>query len=335
MSKEKITLVIQGPMHPNAMLMMSMHAHAFDIVFSTWRVNPEEEKRIEEHLKDVNCTKLVFNNIESLNFRNNQSNRFYQFYTTLKGMQLVDTEYVIKLRSDEYYTNLDPFVERVLANPEKIVTNEVFFRDPRSDGNENFMLHPSDHLYGGKTVDLIKALKKCVEDCKAYTIEELDQVFSAIKNRSYAIVPEQHLFANYLVTKHGTDFSGPAFSVNTALQLTKKACEIVKSGELGFYCISFFKTFSFYPSSAYFKLETDLEDMSSISVESEKIKENPKGKQKTPQRELPATDVDHNFSPLPLDIENVPNIISEMPLGINIPEKPSVRTIPNPRRFRK
>lgn len=256
-----VTLVIQGPMHPNAIIMMKMHAHAFDIVFSTWKVNPEEENKIEEHLREVECTKLVFNNIDSLEFMNNQSNRYYQFYTTLKGMQLVDTEYAIKIRSDEYYTDLSPFVEKMLENPEKIVTNEVFFRDPRSSTNENFMLHPSDHLYGGKTEDLVNMLRKSVDDCKNHTVEDLDRMLGSIKNRSYVIVPEQHLFANYLITRHGVNLSGEKLTVAKAMKLTKKNCEIVKSSDLGFYCISFFKSFNFYPTAAYFKAESDIENI--------------------------------------------------------------------------
>lgn len=255
----RVTLVVQGPMHPNAIIMMKMHAHAFDIVFSTWRVNPEEETKIEEHLKDVECTKLIFNNLESLEFKNNQANRYYQFYTTLKGMQLVDTEYAIKIRSDEYYTDLMPFVEKMVSNPKKLVTNEVFFRNPRSNSNENFMLHPSDHLIGGKTEDLVNMLKKCVDDCRNHTEEDLDGMLRSIKNRSYLIVPEQHLFANYLITKHKIDFSKGKLTADEAMSLTKNNCEIVKSRDLGFYCISFSKTFNFYPNATYFSSSSDLE----------------------------------------------------------------------------
>ena len=128
MYKDKVTLLIQGPMHPNAVVMMQIHSANFNVIFSTWR--SEDEELVENSLKDIDFTRVVFSNMSSLPHRNNEQNRFYQFFTTYQGLKMVETEYVIKVRSDEYYTDLRPLVDKMFLEPSKLVTNDVFFRNP-------------------------------------------------------------------------------------------------------------------------------------------------------------------------------------------------------------
>ena len=49
----------------------------------------------------------------------------YHVASTLNGLKKVTTKYAIKLRSDEYYSDLSKFVEKIKNNPEKVITRKL------------------------------------------------------------------------------------------------------------------------------------------------------------------------------------------------------------------
>jgi len=260
MFKDKFTVVIQGPLHPNSLVAIKAISRDFNVVISSWKTNSVDEKNLDTLLERAEHVTVVSHSIESLEFKNNQANRFYQFYSTYKGVCLVDTEFVIKMRSDEYYTNLVPLAEKILKNPGKFVCNDVFFRNPETNEQENFLFHPSDHLYGGKTEDIKQTLKACVDDCLTKTPEELSIQMADLINRQYPIVPEQHLFANFILSIYPTmSLQTKKKDVSTDLiNMMKANCEIVPCTSLGFYSVSFTQTFCFYPSEKYYNERKDL-----------------------------------------------------------------------------
>ena len=75
----------------------------------------------------------------------------YQIVSTLSGLKEINTSYVIKLRSDEYYT-LDKIINLFLSNPDKVITHNLFFR-PAKPVWGNY--HISDKIILGKTENLI------------------------------------------------------------------------------------------------------------------------------------------------------------------------------------
>lgn len=260
MFKDKITVVIQGPLHPNSLIAIRSISRDFNVVISHWKTNNKDEKNLDDLLERGDHTTVVSHSMESLSFKNNEANRFYQFYSTYKGMCLVDTEFVIKMRSDEYYTNLIPFAEAILENPDKYTSNDIFFRNPETNENENFLFHPSDHLYGGRTDLLKQTLKTCIDDCLDKTPEDLTIQMADLKNKQYPIVPEQHLFGNFILTKN-PDLSLQSKkkdSTNELVKLMKENCKIVPCTELGFYSVSFSQNFCYYPSEKYYSERKDL-----------------------------------------------------------------------------
>ena len=268
MYKDKITVVIQGPLHPNSLISIRALTKDFNVVVSTWKTSARDERNLENLLERGDYATVTSHCIDSLNPIHNDANRFYQFFSTLKGVILTDTEYVIKMRSDEYYTDLIPFAKMMLKNPEKLVTNDVFFRNPETNEHENFSGHPSDHLFGGKTVHIQKMLELCIEDCKTKTPEQLTIKFADLKNRSYDIVPEQHIFGNFILAKNPKySFQAKIATAKEDLfKLMKENCEIVPSTELGFYSISFSdpsnnRKFCFYPDESYFNPRKDLREI--------------------------------------------------------------------------
>jgi hypothetical protein len=263
MYKDKITVIIQGPLHPNSLIAIRTMSRDFNIVISTWKTNSRDEKNLDLLLENGDHVTVVSHNLDSLDFKNNSSNRFYQFYSTYKGALLVETEFCIKMRADEYYTNLSPLAEAILKNPDKLVTNDVFFRNPESVEIENFHCHPSDHLYAMKTETLVKAMKVALEDCKSKTIEQLDIPYADLKNRTYPIVPEQHLFVSFILAKDPDfNFQSKAKDKDEKLkQLVKDNSMIVPSSELGFYSISYMQSYSFYPDEKFYNPRKDLKSL--------------------------------------------------------------------------
>jgi len=89
-----------------------------------------------------------------------ERNMYNQMYNINKLLNLVDTEYCIKLRSDEYFIDMDEFIEIMKTN-KKLVTTNLFFI-----GTDYYI---SDHLFGTNTYDfknMISNLKDILENKK-------------------------------------------------------------------------------------------------------------------------------------------------------------------------
>jgi hypothetical protein len=89
-------------------------------------------------------------NLEEQKIFNNQ-NIYYQVYTTIRGLYEVKTKYVLKVRSDEIYSDLKDLIDEIFINPDKIITTNIFIRRVN-----HFSYHCSDHLIGGLTKNIIK-----------------------------------------------------------------------------------------------------------------------------------------------------------------------------------
>ena len=89
-----------------------------------------------------------------------ERNMYNQMYNINKLLHLVDTEYCIKYRSDEYFIDMDEFIEIMKTN-KKLITTNLFFI-----GTDYYI---SDHLFGTNTEDfklMISNLKDILENKK-------------------------------------------------------------------------------------------------------------------------------------------------------------------------
>lgn len=117
---------------------------------------------------DSTWTKDTFKPVKSVRAMN-RHNIYYHARGTLLGLDMVPdhVRYVVKHRSDEFYTRLRPILDAVRSNPDKIVTSNIFFRDM------SFMkrIHISDHIIAG-TKENVRALmeetRKFLETDKAF-----------------------------------------------------------------------------------------------------------------------------------------------------------------------
>jgi tetratricopeptide (TPR) repeat protein len=141
---EKIDIVLQGPYTDFTNEIISTYlqlSFVNNIIVSYWE----------------NDIGKIYNSSRVLFVKNKYpqssgiDNRNYQIVSSLSGLKLATTEYVIKMRSDQKYTK------------ESMYKMYKFFFDNKKDDHKifvggifpNLLFHPKDHLFWGKTDDLI------------------------------------------------------------------------------------------------------------------------------------------------------------------------------------
>jgi len=90
---------------------------------------------------------------------------YNQMYNIWRVLDQVDTEYCIKHRTDEYYLNMDEYID-IMKTQDKLIVNNLFFI-----GKDYYI---SDHIFGCKTKDfknMIFNLKNILE--KKITIQDI------------------------------------------------------------------------------------------------------------------------------------------------------------------
>jgi hypothetical protein len=113
-----------------------------NVTLSTWKnYNIDNVKRF---ISSNNCC--------------NAQNIYLQMYTTYNGVKSINTEYTIKTRTDEFYSDWGYFLSQMTDNPNKIICNNIFFR------KDSRKLHISDHVLGGKTSLLTRITEKCLDN---------------------------------------------------------------------------------------------------------------------------------------------------------------------------
>jgi hypothetical protein len=144
------TLVFQGPLHKNFLygLLDNYAEYTDNIIVSHWDTDDVE---LIEYLRECNVPHKAITNtfFKKYNVYQNQ-NVYYQVYTSYMGMKEVNTPFVLKLRTDQWYGNLVPMFESVIANPTKYNCANLHFRPDRL-----FKYHPSDKLIGSNTKDML------------------------------------------------------------------------------------------------------------------------------------------------------------------------------------
>ena len=137
--KHPYTILLQGKINEEALNLWIKNHSESKVVLSIWE---------DEDLSSFNIPEkwnVVINHYPFIRFRP-QANLDYQIITTLHGLQYVETDWVIKMRADEYWSNLDKIFDKMKSNPDKIVSGSMFFR---KWGMYSF--HCGDKILGGTT----------------------------------------------------------------------------------------------------------------------------------------------------------------------------------------
>ena len=158
MKYDNFTIIVQGPLHHNGIYALQYYTKFCNVILSCY-----EENVITENQKKIIS---IYDNVELIQGklptipRYNGCSTFVHTFSTLNGLRLVDTEYVIKIRFDEIYSDIEPMIKAIIANPKKLVTNNIAF-----NRCTECLFHPSGHMIGGKTKNIVKMLKFVRELC--------------------------------------------------------------------------------------------------------------------------------------------------------------------------
>lgn len=246
------SIIIHGPLHENTIKSVNKYKDYANLILVHPKPLDDRTKKIYNELSDLtlnneNMSIMIYGNVYDNKFDNYQ-NRYYHFLSSVIGFNTCKTEYCLKMRSDEYYDNIEPFFNAIFENTDKMVTSDTYFRKSTA-----YVFHPSDHLIGGKT----KVLRKVFALAKKYT-------------ESSNMIPENP-FLHYMLCKglkiHTEQIIGSIYlhykypdmypeDINDHKKIMKNSFFIVAVKDLGEfeitsnYISATFKDYSFYDTNS-------------------------------------------------------------------------------------
>ncbi len=138
---EDVTIIIQGKLLKECYDFWIKEYNSCSVILSTWIDNEVDFKDLPENF-------IVLLSPYPKDF--GPQNLNLQLISTINALKRVTTKYVIKLRGDEYYSNLQYIRNSLLVEPNKIHTAPIFFR-----AWQYAEYHISDHIMAGTTVNLL------------------------------------------------------------------------------------------------------------------------------------------------------------------------------------
>ena len=244
--RTKYTLVLQGKLHEHTIRMCNFHKDIETIV-STWEPYASARTFLESALRPN--LKIVTNPIPDVEGINNDANRYYQYISSSYGIEASKTKFVIKARTDEYYSNLDVIIAASASTPNKIITNDVFFRKTKF-----YAYHPSDHLMVGNANCMISVYKDCMQQCKLHMFKG---------------VPEQQFAMTFIAQKENRTISELPTKENEAdvKRLMIKYFGIVSTSELGEFVVRYNYMSKQWENTEYIDRERDVCNSHSLEEE--------------------------------------------------------------------
>ena len=236
MKHEDVTIVMQGPLvnYWNAMAEGLAHIDEYlelvnAVIISSWddSLDRFEPKKLEHAISRGNLT-LVTDDINKYDDYYNNSNICYQVVSSLNGLKKVNTKYAIKIRCDEYYTDLSKLVDLIKSSPEKLTTSNFLFNP---DSIEQF--HPSDHVAGGYTENILGMYETAFDLCKKFTGTEpisADQIGISNYRNIYndgKVSPESFLCFSFLLNK------GVEIDCDNSIAIMKEHVQMLPLSEVG------------------------------------------------------------------------------------------------------
>lgn len=136
------TILLQGKINVETFNLWIENHKDSNVVVSIWEDEDLSKFKIPKGWQ------VIVNEYPIFRFRE-QANLDYQIITTLKGLYHVNTNWVIKMRCDEYWSNIDKIYTKIKTEPEKILSGSMYFR---KWGMLKF--HIGDKILGGTTENL-------------------------------------------------------------------------------------------------------------------------------------------------------------------------------------
>jgi len=147
--QDKFTVLIQGPVNETSYQNIDNYLKYGKVVISYW--NDEAHVKVPSKLANVSACGYPLPDINKTVGVLKDSTFYYAICSMYNGLKHVDTEYVVKTRSDEFYEDLTPFIDKFLENEENIVCGNIFVR-------KDMAYHIGDHIFVCKTQTILNAV---------------------------------------------------------------------------------------------------------------------------------------------------------------------------------
>lgn len=275
MQSKEFTLIIHGPLSIYTVFSLYRYRDTFPIVISIPRPQDDSHDKflteIQEMVKDknTNISLLIYDPNWKESY-NNEQNRYSHFFSVQLALQACSTPYAIKMRSDEFYSNLSPIVNAVKKHKTKLITNEVFFR------NAVIPFHPSDHLVAGGVEMMLETFATAKLLCENNLTSTTAHLLKYTKEKNNTLYTKFHIENGWLAAEQ--HFALGAIASQSApnklkdpdhVPLMKEIFHIVPCSELGLFRVrvnsgkggptEFFDT-------SFFKEDLDVDDMENYEV---------------------------------------------------------------------
>ena len=234
MTDKSVTFIVQGSLTEEALRGVYNYKKLGKVIVSCWNVDPK-------HIIDKvpNDVELIVNKLkedDSYNFQNIK----YHLDSTINGLKKVDTPFVVKVRGDEYFTNMKRFVASVYLNPKKLTVCNFFFR-------KSVLFHPSDHMFGGSIetlMDMFSNSKKMIAGYKKNQNVKVEEIGLSKEYTFKWLTAEMTFCLSYLKTK-GVDVISDIKGMTTDeissyhRNIIKQHYSLVRASELGYFLFRF------------------------------------------------------------------------------------------------
>jgi len=135
-----LTIILQGRCEVEQIKLWIENYSEWNVIISTWIDNdipfdlPHNWKLIQAEYPER------YGNYQNLD---------YQVTSTLNGLNEVKTKYAVKIRADEYWSNMDIVYNKMKSNENKVLCGSMFFRPLGL-----YAYHISDHIICATTENL-------------------------------------------------------------------------------------------------------------------------------------------------------------------------------------
>jgi len=220
------TIIIQGPINPIAISNLAKYSQFGNIIISTWSdklLSNDLVNYIKQYAKIVVSDLPVIDKSRTIN----NSNVLFQLLSTHNGLINTTTDFCIKVRSDEKFTNLSELIYKHQNNIDKIICSNIFFRKPA-----HYLYHISDHIICGKSELLLRSFQTAIKLCYNPNNINILNIFTQIPS-SQRLVPEQIICLSILQNLIPGTNKIPWKNKSLCIKLIKKYFDVINVDTLG------------------------------------------------------------------------------------------------------
>jgi hypothetical protein len=194
-----IDLIIQGPIDGNNVFLskMSTLCKQFNnVVISTW--DHEDSNVWMDQLSKYDNVKIFSQELPPKPLINTgepykgilaQSTFYWACLSTLNGLKESEAEYIIKMRSDEYYEDFSIIKKELRKSNNKFICGNIFYKRV----HKGSPYHIGDHVYGCKREPILRGLTEAV---KYYSKHIKSDMIENAQDIDQCLVPAEIVLAN-------------------------------------------------------------------------------------------------------------------------------------------